>query len=269
MWKLERGNTRQITVVATFAVVYFLFRMIPTFSMVGVSGGTFSLGDVIAPLYGIILGPYAGAVSITLGTVIAFAFGRPMIFLGLDFLPSAIDALIVGLLMLRKKLIASALYLVLLIMFLANPYTAIFVPVSIPFLNVNSFFFYAWLHLLAFIILISPLSRKAVDWVNGASMVNLTSGVIILAFIGTLTQHLVGGLLYEIVLGMFVGEAPVVFRLLWNTVFWLYPFERGFIIVLSTLIGVPLVKTLKSTRFLTGLNADIEGSKSDDPKQTS
>jgi hypothetical protein len=250
MTMTQRQNTRLIAIVATFAVVYFLFRMIPTFAMVGVSGGTFSLGDAIAPLYGIILGPFAGAISVILGTILAIALGRPIIFLGLDFLPSAMDALIVGLVMQKKRLAATILYLVLFGMFLANPYTAIFVPVSVSFLNLNSYFFYPWLHLIALLVLISPLSKKAAEWVNGASVANLAPGVLILAFIGTLTQHLVGGLLYETVLGMFVGKAPEIFRLLWNTVFWLYPFERTFIVVLSTVIGVPLIKALKSSGFL-------------------
>jgi hypothetical protein len=250
MTKTQRQNTRLIAIVATFAVVYFLFRMIPTFAMVGVSGGTFSLGDAIAPLYGIILGPFAGAISVILGTILAIALGRPIIFLGLDFLPSAMDALIVGLVMQEKRLAATIIYLVLFGMFLANPYTAIFVPVSVSFLNLNSYFFYPWLHLIALLVLISPLSKKAAEWVNGALVVNLAPGVLILAFIGTLTQHLVGGLLYETVLGMFVGKAPEVFRLLWNTVFWLYPLERTFIVVLSTVIGVPMIKALKSSGFL-------------------
>ena len=247
----KRQNTRQVAIVATFAVVYFLFRMIPTFAMVGVSGA-FSLADVIAPLYGIILGPFAGVISIIVGTVLAMAFGRPVIFLGLDFLPSAMDALVVGLLVQRKRLPAITLYLVFFITFLANPYTAIFVPVSVPFLNLNTFFLYPWLHFVALLVLISPLSKKAADWVNEASLINLAPGILILVFIGTFTQHLVGGLLYETVLGMFIGKAPEVFRLLWNTVFWLYPFERAFIIILSTVIGVPLVKGLKSSGLVTG-----------------
>jgi Na+/phosphate symporter len=226
--------------------------MIPTFAMVGVSGGTFSLSDAIAPLYGIVLGPFAGAISVILGTILAIAFGRPMIFLGLDFLPSAMDALVVGLVMRKKRLAAIILYFVFFIMFLANPYTAIFVPVSIPLLNLNGFFFYPWLHLIALVVLISPLSKKAAEWVNAGSLVNLAPGLLILSFIGALTQHLVGGLLYEMVLGMFLREAPEVFRLVWNIVFWLYPFERAFIIVLSTVIGVPLIKALKSSRILTG-----------------
>jgi len=219
--------------------------------MVGVSA-TFSLADVIAPLYGIILGPFAGTISVILGTFLAIAFGRPMIFLGLDFLPSAMDALIVGLVMRKKRLAATVLYLIFFIMFLANPYTAIFVPVSVSFLNLNSFFFYPWLHLIALLVLISPLSKKAAEWVNEASVINLAPGILILSFIGALTQHLVGALLYEMVLGMFVGKAPEIFRLVWNAIFWLYPFERTFLVVLSTVIGVPVVKALKSSGFLTG-----------------
>ena len=250
--KSQRPSTRLVAVVATFAVVYFILRMIPTFAMVGVSGGTFSLADVIAPLYGVILGPYVGAISVILGTILAITFGRPIIFFGLDFLPSAVDALIVGLLMREKRLAATAIYVLVFIVFLANPYTAIFVPVSIPFLNLNSFFLYPWLHLVALLVLISPLSKKAVEWVKGASLINLAPGILILTFIGTLAQHLVGGLLYETILGMFVGRAPEVFRLLWSAVFWLYPFERTFIIVLATVIGVPLIKALKSSGFLIG-----------------
>lgn len=158
----------------------------------------------------------------------------------------------------KKRLAATIVYLIFFIMFLANPYTTIFVPVSVSFLNLNSFF-YPWLHLIALLVLISPLSKKAAEWVNGASVVNLAPGVLILSFIGALTQHLVGGLLYEMVLGMFVGKAPEVFRLVWKTIFWLYPFERTFIVVLSTVIGVPLVKALKSSGFLTDSSSQNNG----------
>jgi len=249
MHKVKQPNTRQLAVVVTFAVVYFIFRMIPTFAMVGVSGGTFSLADVIAPLYGIILGPW-GALSVTLGTFLAFAFGRPMIFLGLDFLPSAVDVLLVGLLMQGKRLLAVVIYVVLFMAFLLNPYTSILIPISIPLLNLKMLVFYPWLHLAALIVLISPLSKKAPEWVNGSSLKNITYGVLIFTFIGTIAQHLVGGILYELVLGMLAGQAPETFRLLWNIVFWLYPFERGFLIGLSTVIGVPLVKALRSSGLL-------------------
>lgn len=248
--KSSRPPTRLVAVIATLSVVYMIFRMIPTFAMVGVSGGSFSLADVVAPLYGAILGPYAGAISIVLGTFLAIAFGRPMIFLGLDFLPAAVNALTVGLLLRGKRVVATAVYVILLLLFLVNPYTAVFVPVSIPSLNVNSYFFFPWLHLIALLVLVSPLSKKAAQWVNGSSLVNLAPGILILAFIGTFAQHLMGGLLYELILGMFVGKAPEVFRLFWNVVFWLYPFERAFLVVLATIIGVPLVKALKSSGFL-------------------
>jgi hypothetical protein len=223
--------------------------MIPTFAMIGISGVAFSLADVVAPLFGIILGPYAGAMSVILGTFLSFGFGRPMVFLGLDFLPGAVDALIVGLLVQGKRRIATTLYTIIFAAFLMHPYTAIFVPISIPYFGIKSFF-YPWLHLVALLVLISPLSKMAANWVNGGSLVNLAPGILILVFIGTYAQHLIGALLYETVLGLFVGAAPDVFHLVWTTVFWLYPFERTFIIIVSTLIGVPLIKALKLSRFL-------------------
>lgn len=247
--RFPRSTARSVAVIATFSVVYLVFRMIPTFAMVGVSGGMFALADVLAPLYGVLLGPYAGALSVTLGTFLAIGFGRPMVFLGLDFLPAAVDALTVGLLLRRRWLFSVALYLGLFSLFLIDPYTAIFVPVPIPCVNLNSFFF-AWMHFIALLVLISPLSRKAAAWVKGPSLVNLAPGILTLAFIGTLAQHLVGSLLYETILGMFVGKAPEVFRLFWTAIFWLYPFERSFVIVLATIIGVPLVRALTSAGFL-------------------
>jgi hypothetical protein len=105
-------------------------------------------------------------------------------------------------------------------------------------LNIHSFFFYAWLHVIALLVLISPLSKKAGDWVRGSSLINLPPGILILTFIGTLAQHLMGGLLYETILGLFVGMAPEVFRFFWNTTFWLYAFERTLTIeVTGTAVG--------------------------------
>ena len=248
--KFPRPAARSIAVVATFSVVYLVFRMTPTFAMVGVSGGTFTLADVFAPLYGVILGPYTGAVSVILGTFLAIAFGRPIIFLGLDFLPATVNALTVGLLLRRKWVISLVLYVGLFSLFLVHPYTAIFVPVSIPSINLNSYLFYPWMHLIALLVLITPLSRKAAAWVEESSLVRVAPGIITLAFVGTFSQHLMGMLLYETVWGIFVGKAPEVFRLIWSTVFWLYPFERAFIIALATIIGVPLVKALRSAGFL-------------------
>lgn len=240
--KIKPISSKAIASTATFAVIYFIFRMLPTFPMIGVSGSTFTLADILAPLYGIILGPYIGAASIILGTFLSIAAGRPMVFLGLDFLPATINAVMIGFLVKRWKLQAIILNCVLFIIFLLHPYTAVLIPLQIPALNFDAQFFFAWLHLAALIILISPISNRAVDWLNGKSTTRIGIALLLLSLIGTMAQHLTGNLLYETVWGMFLGKAPEAFKLLWYAIFWIYPIERTFIIIVTAIIGLPILR---------------------------
>src|SRR5206468_1745767 len=75
--------------MASFSALYAVLRSIPTYPMLGIPGATFKAGDIIAPLYGILLGPVLGSISIAFGTTMAFFTGAPPIFLGLDFLPAS------------------------------------------------------------------------------------------------------------------------------------------------------------------------------------
>ncbi|MEM2902453.1 MAG: hypothetical protein QXO32_06985 [Candidatus Bathyarchaeia archaeon] len=238
----KKVSTKAVASIAVLSVVYFIFRMLPTFPMIGVSGGAFSLSDVLAPLYGVILGPYMGAVTVIIGTFLAIAAGKPVIFLGLDFLPATVNTLMVGFLARKRRIQPISLNIALFTLFLLHPYTAITVPARIPGLKGEAHLFYPWLHLAALIILISPLSGKAAEWVNKKSTIPLSAAILLLSLIGTMAQHLTGNLLYETVWGMFLGKAPEAFKLLWYTIFWLYPTERAFIIAVTTLIGTPLLR---------------------------
>ena len=98
---LSKSNS--IMLVASLAAVYAILRIIPTFPLLGVPGAYFSVSDVIASLYGILLGPYLGPLSIMLGTFIGYFAGKPPVFLGLDFLPAAINSIVVGFVMRGKR----------------------------------------------------------------------------------------------------------------------------------------------------------------------
>ena len=78
-------DSKKIAIISSFSVIYAVFRIIPSFPVVGVPGASFSLGDVLVPIYGIFLGPTVGFASIMLGTFLGFVFGKPPIFLGWDF----------------------------------------------------------------------------------------------------------------------------------------------------------------------------------------
>jgi len=244
------GNkTKIIAFIAIFAALFAVLRRIPTVPMVGVAGAYFSLSDVAAPIYGAILGPLTGGLSVVLGTFLAMALGRPAPFLGLDFLPATVNVIAIGLLLKRKWGIVVILNAVLLLTFLLHPFTSILV--NIPIGETTVTFPFAWLHIVAFVVLISPLGRKAANWVLTLETPNIAKGLAVLAFVGTMMQHLMGNLLYEIIFGQVLQYySQVEFAtVIWPSVFFLYPVERLALIILAVVIGTPLVRVLKKSVF--------------------
>jgi uncharacterized membrane protein len=245
-------NTRQIALMAIFAALYTVLRLTQTIPMIGVQGGRFSLGDIVAPLYGILLGPYLGGFSVILGTFLAIALGRPVTFLFLDFLPATINAIALGFLIRRKWLPVVFLNAALLLVFLLNPLTSFFIEIPIGGTTIQ--FPFAWMHIAAFIVLLSPLGRKAGQWVESLKTKSAVAGLAILAFIGTMMQHLTGNILYEAVLNQFyvvLGQPPIIpasaYPVNWAVVFFVYPWERLILIVFTVLVGLPLIRVLRKS----------------------
>jgi hypothetical protein len=231
-------NTKAIAAIAIFSALYAALRIIPTVPMIG-TGATFHLSDILAPLYGILLGPYIGGTSIIIGTFAAIGLGTPAPFFGLDFLPAFVVAVSLGFLVRRKWLPVVILNILLLVGYAINPLTSNFINTPIGYVP------YLWMHILAFIVLISPLGRKAGQWVKSAKTTTITAGFAILAFIGTMMQHLTGGILYEVILGQITRSVTADgFAATWNIVFYIYPWERLALIIGAVLVGVPVTKVL-------------------------
>jgi uncharacterized membrane protein len=274
------SRTKTIALIAIFAALFAVLRRMDAIPMIGVPGARFSLSDILPPIYGIILGPFTGGISVIIGTFLGIAMGKPVIFLFLDFLPALVNTVAIGLLVKRKWWAVVLLYVALLVTFLINPLTSIFIDaggIAIPFV---------WLHIVALIVLLSPLARKAPKWVESVEQIKkvekveptkqtnrlkksvrkfvnavkriryLTIGLFVFAFIGTMMQHLMGNILYEVVLNQFyvvLGQDPIVATLafpgIWYAAFFVYPLERLVLIVLAVVVGVPLVRVLKQTFF--------------------
>jgi hypothetical protein len=235
-------TTKQLALTAIFAALYAVLRAIPTVPMIGVPGASFSLSDILAPIYGIILGPYVGGASVLIGTFTAMTV-KPPVFLGLDFLPGFVNAVALGFLTRRKWLPVVALNIFLLAIFIANPLTLTLVP-----LGPNVSFPFMWLHIIALIVLISPLGLMATKWVEKSTASLAVAGFAILAFIGTMMQHLTGNILYENIF-VYVTNfmTPESLALRWQAVFFLYPWERLILIVLAVIVGLPLIRAIRKT----------------------
>ena len=197
----KKLTTKTIAIISVFTALYAVLRIIPTVPMIGASGASFSVSDVIAPIYGLILGPYLGGLSVIIGSFLAM-FVRTPVFLGLDFLPATVAAVSVGLLIKRKWIPVIGLNIVLLLVFLIHPNTSVFV--NVPLSNITIPLPFAWLHIIALLILVSPLGRKATQWVRLQSPTKIAFGIGILFLVGTMMQHLMGNLLFETVFPDFV-----------------------------------------------------------------
>ena len=243
------SSNRGLALLSIFAVLYTVLRLIPTFPMIGATG-TFSASDVVSPIYGILLGPYIGGGSIILGTFLSIIFGRPAIFLGFDFLPALVSAVTLGLLVKQKFRLVTIIFALLILLFLINPLSLLFV--TLPYGFVIPF---NWLHILAFALLLSPLSKKALVWITNSEPKYLPQGLLILFFIGTMMQHLTGSLLFESVFGFLLNSIPQdAWPSVWNAAFYLYPVERIIITIIATIVGSTLITTLGSSESIKSLS---------------
>ena len=240
MKSLINLDSIKIAIISSFSVIYGISRIIPSFPVVGVPGASFSLGDVLIPIYGIFLGPTLGFASIMLGTFLGFVFGKPPIFLGWDFLPAASATLFVGLMMRNKRMISAVLFLIALTIFLLLPYTEILISlneqVQIPF---------NWMHIIALLLIISPIGKSAIRSISNNTS-SFIVGFFIIAITSTLFQHIIGGIMFQTTLGIYLGAIEAdAFPRIWQVIFYVYPIERIAIAILATIVGVPVIKSLK------------------------
>jgi hypothetical protein len=228
-------RTKQIALLTVFTALYVVLRFVPFSMIIGPTGGFLSLSDFLAPIIGILLGPYLGGASVIIGNLSALAMGRHMMFFGLDFVPDLTAVFATGFLTQKKRsswAIVVALNAALLALFVLNPLTTNFL-FSIPF---------TWLHIVAFIVLLSPLSLMAAKWLDTLDMRKITIGIVILVFIAVMMQHLAGNVLYEVVLNQITHVyGAEVYPAMWTAVFFVFPIERTILIIAATLVGAPLV----------------------------
>jgi hypothetical protein len=168
----------------------------------------------------------------------------------LDFLPDFIAVVSVGFLMRRKWLPVVALNAGLLALFLVDPLTSVFV--TIPGTSIQIPF--AYMHIAAFVVLLSPLGRWAGKWVATEGKAKfMAAGFIIVTFIATMMQHLAGNILFELSFGQ-IGSPPIIplsaWPGEWTLVVFAYPVERTILIVSAVLVGIPLIRIIQKNHFL-------------------
>ncbi|MDA4126157.1 MAG: hypothetical protein OK452_02990 [Thaumarchaeota archaeon] len=223
---------------AIFAVVYATLGLFPVSAYVGVSS-FLTFREILSPLAGMLFGPLTGGFSMVIGTFVDFAFGKPVVFDFLDFIPDTASAVMAGLVFTGRRKLALALPLVLILWYSLDPLSANLVIVGgimVPFY---------WLHLLSVLILGIAFifeTRGSLSRLNPFFV-----GATVLA--STMTGHIAGSIMFENVVvringlltaGAIAGN--------WRFIFFVYPPERFLFTVLGTLVAVPVLRALSRRR---------------------
>ncbi|MFI5404860.1 MAG: hypothetical protein ACHQYR_03945 [Candidatus Gagatemarchaeaceae archaeon] len=233
-----RRRTRLVATAAVFASIYAILGLIPISALVG-TGGFITFREAISPLAGMVLGPLAGGLSIVLGVFLDFGLGRPVVFLGLDFMVDLLAAVLAGLCFTGRRKLALGLPILVLAVFVSSPF-------SLPSVGVGGVEVpFVWMHLLSVVALGAALLLEARKVIGRLSWAFVTS--VMLA--STMAAHAMGGILTENVYlarGVLFGYQTV--SSYWTYIFYLYPEERIFLTVVGALVSVPVLRALSRTR---------------------
>jgi hypothetical protein len=219
---------------AVFAVVYAILGLFPVSAYIGVSS-FLTFREVLSPLAGMIFGPLTGGFSMVIGNFVDFAFGKPVTFDFLDFVPDLASAVMAGLVFTGRRKVALALPLVLLLWYSLDPLSVDFVQVGsveVPFY---------WMHLLSVLILGIVFVFERAGRLGRLNPVYVAATV----FVSTMTGHIAGSIMYENVVVRINGLMSA--RTLagsWVTIFYTYPAERLLFTVIGTAVAVPVLRSL-------------------------
>jgi hypothetical protein len=233
-----RRRSYLVASAAIFAVVYAILGLFPISAYIGVSS-FLTFREILSPLAGMLFGPLTGGFSMVIGNFVDFAFGKPVVFDFLDFVPDAASAVMAGLVFTGRRKLAIALPLVLILWYSLDPLSLNFVQVGglrVPFY---------WMHLLSVLVLGVVFvfeTRGRLKKLNplyvGATF-----------FASTMTGHIAGSLVFENVVARINNLLPAE-RIAgaWYAIFFAYPPERILFTVLGTIVAVPVLRALSRRR---------------------
>jgi hypothetical protein len=228
--------------MCVFAALYAVFSLVSLFPIIGALGTFITLATVLAPVMGMLLGPYLGAAATSIGGFVGWAITQSGAFSFVSFIPGSSSALAAGLLAEGKRKGAAMLYLVL---FLPMAFFPLIGPVWLYPL-------FLWLQLIGLIVLVSPASTIASKSMHVDKMNRLTFGVGFIALVSALAGQVTGTLMFELFFYPLNSEIEFWRMAQWQVLTFVYPVERIIVAVLATLVGVPLVKAIRTYGFKVG-----------------
>jgi uncharacterized membrane protein len=238
-----RFKTRDLALLCVFSALYVLFSFVSLFPVIGSVGMFITLASILAPLIGILLGPYVGAMAVTIGGFLGWSITQTGAFGFVSFVPGACTAFASGLLYDGKRIPYVFMYVLLFLTM------ALYPTIGPAWL----YPYYLWFQLIGLVVLASPLASIAVNFIRSDSFARLTFGLGIISLMATLIGQIAGSLMFEFTRWPIIYPQIEYWRIAqWQFLTFIYPLERGIISFLAMLIGTPLIKALRAYGFKVG-----------------
>jgi hypothetical protein len=223
-------TTKEVALTTTFTALYALLSILKISPIIGLFGQAITAATILAPIMGIILGAYTGALTAFLGGTVTLLLG----FLSYPSFASGITAAFcAGMIKKGEKIFSTLIYLSLLLIFAFYPHVGpawLFPQVT-------------WFQAAGLIILISPLGSAAAKSLSSRNNSNIILGFFLISLTSTLGGQIAGSLVFEILV-----PDPTFMTATWQTLTLLYPIERTIIALEATVIGISLLRVLKTAK---------------------
>ena len=228
--------SKEVALTSSLAALYTLFRAIPISKFIRLPG-TLTANGIITPLIAVLIGPLSGIVAVFLGTIIASLapwVGVRFPFPGTDAIPGILNVLVISLAVRGKRYFAALLLLGAIGAFALTPSTTVFVGLNYGSPPLP----YFWMHLVAFFVLVSPLSRSIPERLRSPDYSKVALAIGVLAFAGTMIEHIEGGMLFALFF-------PTTAAGLWRFIYLAYPIERVITVIGAVLVCPPVLRRLQ------------------------
>ena len=235
-------ETRKLALMCVFAALYAVFSLVSLFPIIGALGRFITLATVLAPIVGMLLGPYVGVAAASVGGFVGWAVTQSGAFGFVSFIPGSLSALTAGFLINGERRVSAVFYLIL---FLAMAFFPLIGPVWL-------FPLFMWFQLIGLVVLVSPVSAVASKSLRADRIDRLTLGVGVIALVSALAGQVAGTLMFEVFFYPFNPQIESWRTAQWQFLTFVYPVERIIIAVLATLVGVPLIRAIRSYGFEVG-----------------
>ncbi len=231
MRKGKKLTVKDVALTVCFTALYANFCFWPAFPIVGLQSKAITLAAIMAPIIGILLGPYLSMLSTFLGGTIGFFAGH---FSTPSFVSGIVAAVFAGMIYTGKRSICTFTYFSLLFFFGFYPFIG---PVWLypPFM---------WFQIIGFLILVSPLqSMASKNMRNSDDNLRFLLAFFTVSLTSTLAGQIAGSLTFEIISPLFIADVGA-WTVGWQLLTWVYPIERIIITLIATFTGVFLYKIL-------------------------